>query len=93
MLKNGTYPLSVSSERTFQALAIAEYAVKICAKYVVHGSTGAGNDQVRFDLVFNIIAPDINIITPIRDLQLSRDAEIEYLKKPKRHISFSHVHL
>ncbi len=81
MLKNGTYPLSVSSERTFQALAIAEYAVKIGAKYVVHGSTGAGNDQVRFDLVFNIIAPDITIITPIRDLQLSRDAEIEYLKK------------
>lgn len=81
ILKNGTYPLSVSSERTFQALAIAEYAVKIGAKYVVHGSTGAGNDQVRFDLVFNIIAPDITIITPIRDLQLSREAEIEYLKK------------
>lgn len=81
MLKNGTYPLSVSSERTFQALAIAQYAVEIGAKYVVHGSTAAGNDQVRFDLVFNIIAPDITIITPIRDLQLSRDAEIEYLKK------------
>lgn len=81
MLKNGTYPLSVSSERTFQALAIAQYALEIGAKYVVHGSTGAGNDQVRFDLVFNIIAPDIEIITPIRDLQLSRDAEIEYLKK------------
>jgi argininosuccinate synthase len=81
MLKNGTYPLSVSSERTFQALAIAEYAVKIGAKYVIHGSTGAGNDQVRFDLVFNIIAPDIEIITPIRDMQLSREAEIEYLKK------------
>ena len=81
MLKNGTYPLSVSSERTFQALAIAEYAVKIGAKYVIHGSTGAGNDQVRFDLVFNIIAPDIQIITPIRDMQLSREAEIEYLKK------------
>jgi len=81
ILKNGTYPLSVSSERTFQALAIAEYAVKIGAKYVVHGSTGAGNDQVRFDLVFNIIAPGIEIITPIRDMQLSRDAEIEYLKK------------
>jgi len=81
MLKNGTYPLSVSSERTFQALAIAQYALEIGAKYVVHGSTGAGNDQVRFDLVFNIIAPDIEIITPIRDLQLSRDAEIDYLKK------------
>ncbi len=81
MLKNGTYPLSVSSERTFQALAIAQYALEIGAKYVVHGSTGAGNDQVRFDLVFNIIAPEIEIITPIRDLQLSREAEIEYLKK------------
>ncbi len=81
MLKNGTYPLSVSSERMFQALAIAEYALQIGAKYVVHGSTGAGNDQVRFDLVFNIIAPEITITTPIRDLQLSRDAEIDYLKK------------
>ncbi|MFA5972541.1 MAG: argininosuccinate synthase domain-containing protein [Lentimicrobiaceae bacterium] len=81
MLKNGTYPLSVSSERTFQALAIAQYVLEIGAKYVVHGSTGAGNDQVRFDLVFNIIAPEIEIITPIRDLQLSREAEIEYLKK------------
>jgi len=81
MLKNGTYPLSVSSERTFQALAIAQYALEIGAQYVIHGSTGAGNDQVRFDLVFNIIAPDIQIITPIRDMQLSRDSEIEYLKK------------
>lgn len=81
MLKNGTYPLSVSSERTFQALAIVKYALEIGAKYVIHGSTGAGNDQVRFDLVFNIIAPDIQIITPIRDMQLSREAEIEYLKK------------
>jgi len=81
MLKNGTYPFSVSSERTFQALAIARYALEIGAEYIVHGSTGAGNDQVRFDLVFNIIAPEIGIITPIRDLQLSRDAEIDFLKK------------
>lgn len=81
ILRNGTYPLSVSSERTFQALAIVKYALEIGAKYVVHGSTGAGNDQVRFDLVFNIMAPGIEILTPIRDLQLSREAEIEYLKK------------
>jgi len=74
MLKNGTYPLSVSSERTFQALAIARYALEIGAKYIVHGSTGAGNDQVRFDLVFNIIAPGM-------DMQLSREAEIQYLKE------------
>jgi len=81
MLKNGTYPYSVSSERTFQALAIARYAVETGAKYIVHGSTGAGNDQVRFDLVFNIIAPGIEVLTPIRDEQLSREAEIEYLQK------------
>lgn len=80
ILKNGTYPLSVSSERTFQALAIAQYAREMDAAYVIHGSTGAGNDQVRFDLVFNIVAPGIQIITPIRDMQLSREAEIEYLK-------------
>ncbi len=81
MLKNNTYPLSVSSERIFQAYAIVDYARKIGAKYIAHGSTGAGNDQVRFDLTFQIIAPEIEIITPIRDLTLSREAEIEYLKK------------
>lgn len=81
MLKNKTYPYSVSSERTFQALAIINYARKIGAKYIAHGSTGAGNDQVRFDLIFNVIAPDIQIITPIRELKLSREAEIDYLKK------------
>ncbi len=80
MLRNQTYPLSVSAERVFQALAIVKYAKKINAKYIAHGSTGAGNDQVRFDLVFQIIAPDIQIITPIRDQQLARQAEIEYLK-------------
>ncbi len=80
IIKNNTYPLSVSSERVFQAIAIAEYAKKIGAKYIAHGSTGAGNDQVRFDLVFHIMAPEIGIITPIRDMKLSRDAEIEYLK-------------
>lgn len=81
VLKNNTYPLSVSSERIFQAMALADYAKKIGAKYIAHGSTGAGNDQVRFDLAFQILAPEIEIITPIRDLGLSREAEIEYLKQ------------
>ncbi len=81
ILKNNTYPLSVSSERIFQALAIVKYAREVGADYIAHGSTGAGNDQVRFDLTFQILAPDIKIITPIRDKTLSRDEEIEYLKK------------
>jgi argininosuccinate synthase len=80
VLKNNTYPLSVSAERMFQALAIAEYAKEINADAVAHGSTGAGNDQVRFDMVFHILCPGIEIITPIRDNKLSREAEIEYLK-------------
>ncbi len=80
VLKNNTYPLSVSSERIFQALSIVNYAREIGATHIAHGSTGAGNDQVRFDLTFQIIAPDIQIITPIRDLRLSRAEEIEYLK-------------
>ena len=81
VLKNHTYPLSVSAERVFQAIAIAEYAKEIGADAIAHGSTGAGNDQVRFDLVFNVLAPDIEIITPIRDQQLSREEEVAYLKK------------
>lgn len=80
ILKNNTYPLSVSSERAFQAIAVVEYAQKIGAKAIAHGSTGAGNDQVRFDLVFQIMMPEAEIIAPIRDMKLSRDAEIEYLK-------------
>ena len=80
VLKNNTYPLSVSAERMFQALAIAEYARREAADYIVHGSTGAGNDQVRFDVAFAVICPDIEIITPIRDQQLSRQAEIAYLQ-------------
>ncbi len=80
VLKNNTYPLSVSAERVFQALAVAEYAKQIGATAVAHGSTGAGNDQVRFDMVFRIVVPEVEIITPIRDLRLSREAEIEYLK-------------
>ncbi len=81
VLKNNTYPLSVSAERVFQAMAIGKFAKKIGAQAVAHGSTGAGNDQVRFDLVFNIICPEVKIITPIRDEKLSREEEIEFLKK------------
>ncbi|WP_418535451.1 argininosuccinate synthase [Odoribacter laneus] len=80
VLRNHTYPISVSSERTFQALAIVNYANEIGAQYIAHGSTGAGNDQVRFDLCFNVFAPDKKIITPTRDLKLSREEEIAYLK-------------
>jgi argininosuccinate synthase len=80
VLKNNTYPLSVSAERLSQALHIAEHAKKLNADAVAHGSTGAGNDQVRFDMIFHIMIPGIEIITPIRDLKLSREAEIEYLK-------------
>ncbi len=81
ILKNNTYPLSVSAERIFQAVAIAEYSKKIGAKAIAHGSTGAGNDQVRFDMAFAIIYPEAEIITPIRDEKLSRQEEIDYLKK------------
>ena len=81
ILKNNTYPLSVSSERVFQAMAIANYAKKLNADFVAHGSTGAGNDQVRFDMIFNILIPEIKIITPIRDNKLSREYSIDYLKK------------
>jgi argininosuccinate synthase len=81
VLKNATYPLSVSAERILQAKSLAEYAKSIGAKAVAHGSTGAGNDQVRFDMIFQTIVPDIEIITPIRDLKLSRQEEIDYLKK------------
>lgn len=80
VLRNKTYPVSVSSERTFQALAIVKYAKEIGAQYIAHGSTGAGNDQVRFDLCFAVFAPDIKVITPTRDHKLSREMEIEYLK-------------
>ncbi|MBP5171609.1 MAG: argininosuccinate synthase [Bacteroidales bacterium] len=81
ILRGGTYPISVSSERTFQAIAIINYAKSVGAKYVAHGSTGAGNDQVRFDLTFQILAPDIQIITPTRDMVLTREYEINYLKQ------------
>lgn len=81
VLKNATYPLSVSAERMLQAMSIADYAKELNADYVAHGSTGAGNDQVRFDMVFKSVIPDTEIITPIRDLKLSREAEIEFLKE------------
>jgi len=80
VLKNNAYPLSVSAERMSQALAVANYANAIHADAVAHGSTGAGNDQVRFDMVFNILLPGVEIITPIRELKLSREEEISYLK-------------
>ena len=81
ILKNNSYPLSVSAERVFQAVAIADYANEIGADAIAHGSTGAGNDQVRFDLVFHTLCPEKHIITPIRDQQLSREEEISFLQK------------
>ncbi len=81
VMRNGTYPISVSSERIFQAIAIINYAKEIGADAVAHGSTGAGNDQVRFDLTFDVLAPGIEIITPTRDMILTREYEIDYLKK------------
>lgn len=81
VLKNNTYPLSVSAERIIQAIEIVNYAIEIGAGYIAHGSTGAGNDQVRFDMIFQILAPDIEIITPIRDLKLTRQEEIDFLKE------------
>jgi argininosuccinate synthase len=80
VLKNNTYPLSVSAERLSQAIHIAEHVRKLGADAVAHGSTGAGNDQVRFDMVFHIMIPGVEIITPIRDLKLSREEEIAYLQ-------------
>ena len=80
VLRNGTYPISVSSERIFQAIAIARYANEVGAAAIAHGSTGAGNDQVRFDMTFLVMAPGVEILTLTRDNALSRDEEIEYLR-------------
>ena len=88
VLKNNTYPLSVSAERLSQALHIAEHVKKLSADAVAHGSTGAGNDQVRFDMIFHIMIPGVEIITPIRDLKLSRKEEIAYLKNKKVEMNF-----
>lgn len=87
-LKNNTYPLSVSAERLSQALHIAEHAKQLNADAVAHGSTGAGNDQVRFDMIFHIMIPGVEIITPIRELKLSREEEITYLKSKGVEINF-----
>ena len=87
-LKNNTYPLSVSAERLSQALHIAEHAKQLSADAVAHGSTGAGNDQVRFDMIFHIMIPGVEIITPIRELKLSREEEITYLKSKGVEINF-----
>lgn len=87
-LKNNTYPLSVSAERLIQALHIAEHAKKLNASAVAHGSTGAGNDQVRFDMIFHIMIPGVEIITPIRDMKLSREEEITYLKSKGVEMNF-----
>ena len=81
VLRNGTYPISVSSERIFQALAIARYAREVNADAIAHGSTGAGNDQVRFDMTFLVAAPGVEIITLTRDKTLTRQEEIDYLNE------------
>src|SRR6476659_3808501 len=88
VLKNNTYPLSVSAERLSQALHIAEHAKRMSADAVAHGSTGAGNDQVRFDMIFHILIPGVEIITPIRDLKLSREQEISYLREKGVEMNF-----
>jgi argininosuccinate synthase len=89
VLKNNTYPLSVSAERMSQALATANYAREIGADAVAHGSTGAGNDQVRFDMILNILVPGIEIITPIRDMKLSREDEISFLQAKGVNMNFN----
>ena len=81
MLKNSTYPLSVSAERISQAAAIAVYAKDMGVDYICHGSTGAGNDQVRFDMIFNILAPNVEVLALVREQRLSREQEINYLRE------------
>lgn len=89
VLKNNTYPLSVSAERMVQAIAVAEYAREMGADYVAHGSTGAGNDQVRFDMIFQSMIPQVGIITPIRDMRLSREEEITFLREHNVDMDFA----
>lgn len=88
VLKNNTYPLSVSAERLSQAVNIAAHAKKLNATAVAHGSTGAGNDQVRFDMIFNSMIPGVEIITPVRDMKLSREEEIKYLQDNNVEMNF-----
>lgn len=92
VLKNNTYPLSVSAERLSQALHIAKHVKDLDADIVAHGSTGAGNDQVRFDMIFHIMIPGVQILTPIRDLKLSREEEISYLKAKGVSMNFEKAH-
>ncbi|MBS1917648.1 MAG: argininosuccinate synthase [Bacteroidetes bacterium] len=89
VLKNATYPLSVSAERMVQAIAVAKHVQEIDASYVAHGSTGAGNDQVRFDMVFQSMLPGVEILTPIRDMRLSREEEIDFLKEHGVEMNFT----
>jgi len=81
VMRNNCYPISVSSERIFQALAIARYAREIGADAIAHGSTGAGNDQIRFDMTFLVMAPGVEIITLTRDKKLTRKEEVDYLNE------------
>jgi argininosuccinate synthase len=89
VLRNGTYPISVSSERIFQGIAIARYAKSIGAQAIAHGSTGAGNDQVRFDMTFLVMCPEMEIITLTRDGNLSRQSEVDYLNAHGFHADFT----
>tara|TARA_B100001029_G_scaffold4686_1_gene3385 strand:- start:187 stop:1371 length:1185 start_codon:yes stop_codon:yes gene_type:complete len=89
VLRNNNYPLSVSAERIIQAIEIIKYAKKNKIKKIAHGSTGAGNDQVRFDMIFQILAPEIKIITPIRDGNISRKEEINFLEQKGVKIKWS----
>ena len=89
VLRNNNYPLSVSAERIIQAIEIIKYAKKNKIKKIAHGSTGAGNDQVRFDMIFQILAPEIKIITPIRDGNISRKEEIIFLEQKGVKIKWS----
>ena len=89
VLRNNCYPISVSSERIFQALAIARYAKEIGADAIAHGSTGAGNDQIRFDMTFLVMAPGVEIITLTRDRNLSRQEEVDYLNTHGFHADFT----
>ncbi len=91
VLRNRSYPLSVSSERTFQAIALVRHAKKQGYGSIAHGSTAAGNDQVRFDLVFRVLAPELEIITPIRELQISREDEVDYLRGQGIEMNFEKV--
>ena len=94
VLRGEVYPLSVAAERTQQALSVVEVARKIGAKALAHGSTGAGNDQVRFDIAFRVLAPELPILTPIRDGSLPRDVTIAFLRErglpvPARSVTYS----